>query len=68
MSQITLRLNGEAHTTRTTTLAALIHELALNGKRYAVEIDGMLIPKSRHADFVLQADQKIEIVHAVGGG
>jgi len=65
---VTLQLNGQSHTTSAQTLAELIVELALTGKRYAVEIDGMLIPKSRHSEFVLQNMQKIEIVHAVGGG
>ncbi len=69
MSQsVTVQLNGESHTTSAHTLAELIIALALTGKRYAVEIDGELIPKSRHADFILHAQQKIEIVHAVGGG
>ena len=69
MSQsMTVQLNGESHTTSAYTLAELIIELALTGKRYAVEIDGTLIPKSRHADFTLYTQQKIEIVHAVGGG
>jgi sulfur carrier protein len=69
MSQtLTLQLNGQPHVTAALTLADLIIELALTGKRYAIEIDGLLVPKSRHAAFILQADQKIEIVHAVGGG
>ena len=67
-SPIPLQLNGQPHSTSAQTLAELIIELALTGKRYAVEIDGILIPKSRHADFTLHAQQKIEIVHAVGGG
>jgi sulfur carrier protein len=65
---ITLRVNGQPLETESKTLAELAMELGLNGKRYAIEVDGMLISKSRHPDYILNAMQKIEIVHAVGGG
>jgi sulfur carrier protein len=67
-SQITLLVNGQPLETESRTLAELATELGLNGKRYAIEVDGMLIYKSRHPDYTLNAMQKIEIVHAVGGG
>jgi len=65
---MTLLVNGQQLETPAKTLAELATELGLNGKRYAIEVDGMLISKSRHPDYTLQAMQKIEIVHAVGGG
>ena len=61
-------VNGELLETASKTLAELATELGLNGKRYAIEVDGMLISKSRHLEYTLNAMQKIEIVHAVGGG
>jgi thiamine biosynthesis protein ThiS len=67
-SQITLSVNGQQLETSCKTLAELATELGLNGKRYAIEVDGMFISKSRHPDYTLNAMQKIEIVQAVGGG
>ena len=61
-------VNGQPLETESKTLAELATEMGLNGKRYAIEVDGMLISKSRHPDYTLNAMQKIEIVHAVGGG
>ncbi|WP_410211333.1 sulfur carrier protein ThiS [Aquirhabdus sp.] len=61
-------VNGETHSTNCQTLAELVIELALTGKRYAIEVDGALISKHRHTEFILHDMQKIEIVHAVGGG
>ena len=65
---LSILVNGELLETASKTLAELATELGLNGKRYAIEVDGMLISKSRHPDYTLNAMQKIEIVHAVGGG
>ena len=65
---LSILVNGELLETTSKTLAELATELGLNGKRYAIEADGMLISKSRHPEFILNAMQKIEIVHAVGGG
>ncbi|MDE2420011.1 MAG: sulfur carrier protein ThiS [Gammaproteobacteria bacterium] len=65
---MTLLVNGQQLETPAKTLAELATELGLNGKRYAIEVDGMLISKSRHPEYILSTMQKIEIVHAVGGG
>lgn len=48
-------------------VAVLIALLGIKG-RIAVEIDGELIPKSEHAERRLKADERVEIVHAIGGG
>lgn len=61
-------INGEAKTTQHTQLDQLIIELNLHGKRIAVEMNGELVPKSRHASTALTDDAKIEIIQAVGGG
>ena len=50
------------------TVADLIRELALEGKRIAVERNGEIVPKSRYADTRVLAGDKLEIVAAVGGG
>ena len=37
-------------------------------KRYAVEINQQIIPKSQHAEYRLNPADRVEIVHAIGGG
>jgi sulfur carrier protein len=50
------------------TVADLVRELALEGKRIAVERNGEIVPKSSHALTVLAVGDRIEVVAAVGGG
>ena len=50
------------------TVADLVHELALAGKRIAVERNGVIVPRSRYADTPVAGGDKLEIVGAVGGG
>ena len=49
-------------------VATLLEQRGLAGKRVAVERNGEIVPKSRHADTLLAAGDRIEIVVAVGGG
>ncbi|MDX5409752.1 MAG: sulfur carrier protein ThiS [Thauera sp.] len=50
------------------TVLALLEQRALAGKRVAVERNGEIVPKGRHAETVLAAGDRLEIVVAVGGG
>lgn len=61
-------LNGEAQQTTSTNLLELIQELALEGKRFAVEKNEMIIPKSKLEQTPICDADRIEIIHAVGGG
>lgn len=36
--------------------------------RVAVEVNQEIVPRSRHADHVLKPGDRIELVHAMGGG
>ena len=67
MIQITV--NGESRSLAPgTTVAALLAAMNLTGKRIAVERNGDIVPKGRHADTSLAAGDRLEIVVAVGGG
>lgn len=46
----------------------LISALNLEGKRFAIELNGEIVPKSRHAATMLSDGDKLEVVIAVGGG
>ena len=63
-------LNGESVVLNdeTSTIAALIKQLQLTGKRIAVEINEEIVPRSAHANTPLHEGDKVEIVHAIVGG
>ncbi|GHU35317.1 thiamine biosynthesis protein ThiS [Betaproteobacteria bacterium] len=50
------------------TVSALVETLGYAGKRIAVERNGEIVPRGRHADVVLAEGDRLEIVVAVGGG
>ena len=62
-------VNGEnRELSATLTLSQLLDQLGLAGKRIAVEINENIIPKSQHPETTLKEDDKVEIIHAIGGG
>jgi sulfur carrier protein len=62
-------LNGEGRDVQEgLSLADLLAALDLAGRRVAVERNGEIEPRSRHADILLQEGDRIEIVQAIGGG
>ena len=67
-SNVQIYLNGELQDTACSNLLELIQELALEGKRFAVEHNEMIIAKSKLQQSVINDKDRIEIIHAVGGG
>ncbi len=66
---IQLTVNGETRRLAPgASVAQLLDELALAGKRVAVERNGEIVPRSRHAATALAHGDRLEIVVAVGGG
>ena len=66
---ITVSINGEPRQLpANTTVAALIDEMGLTGKRIALERNGEIVPRSTFVTQQLSAGDKLEIVVAVGGG
>lgn len=61
-------LNGEEKIIAAQTLAELLQELALTGKRVAIEHNGHIAPRSQHSSTPLCENDRVEIVHAIGGG
>ncbi|MFC3901596.1 sulfur carrier protein [Acinetobacter marinus] len=61
-------LNGEAQNIEFRTLLELVQSLQLENKRFAVEVNEQIVPKSRLAETMIQNNDKIEIIQAVGGG
>ncbi len=51
-----------------TVVADIVADLALSGKRIAIELNKEILPFNQYATKKLQADDCIEIVQAIGGG
>ncbi len=49
-------------------LSELIAQMALAGKKIAVERNGEIVPKSAHGSTLVADGDRLEIVAAVGGG
>ncbi len=62
-------LNGEPRAIAAhTTIAQLLQSEGLGERRVAVEVNGEIVPRGRHGERVLAEGDRIEIVHALGGG
>lgn len=49
-------------------ISDLVAELGLTGKRIAVELNQDIVPFQQYAEQILNDNDKLEIVHAIGGG
>ncbi|MEO8001026.1 MAG: sulfur carrier protein ThiS [Arenimonas sp.] len=58
----TLDLSGSV------SLTQLLEQHGYAQRRVAVEVNRSIVPKSRHAEHLLSDGDKVEIVHALGGG
>lgn len=64
-----IHLNGETlEIAPDATVEMLIAELDLGDKRFAVEINEELVPRSTFAEHSLSEGDRVEIVTAIGGG
>jgi len=62
-------INGESRqVAESLRISELIEMLDLVNRRIAVEVNLEIVPRSSYAIHQLQAGDKIEIVHAIGGG
>lgn len=66
--KLAIYINGEAQVTSCQTIIELVQQLDLIDKRFAIEVNQQIIPKSRLAITPIQPNDRIEIIHAVGGG
>ena len=64
-----IQLNGEPLALAdASTVQALLVGQGLAERRVAVEVNGEIVPRGRHPQHALLDGDKIEIVHALGGG
>ena len=66
---ITVSINGASRQfPQAISVAALIEEMGLTGKRIALERNGEIVPRSMFAAQQLADGDRLEVVVAVGGG
>jgi sulfur carrier protein len=64
-----LTVNGEPREVPSgATIAQLLAELKLPSRGVAVEVNLQLVPRARHAEFLLSDGDTLEVVSLVGGG
>lgn len=62
-------LNGQTlDLTDSISLYQLLEQQGYAQRRVAVEVNRSIVPKSRHSEHMLVDGDKVEIVHALGGG
>ena len=66
--KITINGNIRNFRLQSMTVDELVVELKLTGKRFAIERNGEIIPKSQFSKYKLYDGDKLEIIGAVGGG
>ncbi len=64
-----IQLNGESFELPDgQTVEDLIGRLELAGRRVAVELNLDIVPRSQHGATTLRDGDRVEVVHAIGGG
>jgi sulfur carrier protein len=49
-------------------VTGLLAQAGLGERRVAVEVNGTIVPRSAHATHAIGEGDRVEIVHALGGG
>ena len=66
---IRIHLNGEPREVAAgTTLEALVDMVGIQGRRYAVEVNGEIRPRAEHPETAVTEGDRVEVVQAIGGG
>jgi len=62
-------VNGETREyAEKTSVADVIADMGLTGKKIAIELNKEILPFQKYDTQILQAEDRLEIVHAIGGG
>jgi sulfur carrier protein len=64
-----IQLNGDPHEiNKGTNLNELLNNLKIQRNKVAIEVNGNIIEKDKYSKLVLNSNDKVEIVHFIGGG
>ena len=64
-----IQLNGEPfEVNKKTTLNELLNKLKIQKNKVAIEINGEIVQRKKYENLIINQDDKVEIVHFIGGG
>ena len=64
-----IQLNGDLYEINSgTNLIELLNKLKIQKNKVAIEVNGEIVEKDKYANLVLNKNDKVEIVHFIGGG
>tara|TARA_B100000029_G_scaffold437122_1_gene452091 strand:+ start:7 stop:225 length:219 start_codon:yes stop_codon:yes gene_type:complete len=64
-----IQLNGKLYEINTgTNLNELLNNLKIQKNKVAIEVNGEIIDKNKYSNLILNKNDKVEIVHFIGGG
>ena len=64
-----IQLNGNSYEIDTeTNLNQLLNKLKIQKNKVAIEVNGEIVEKNKYSNLILKKDDKVEIVHFIGGG
>ena len=64
-----IQLNGSSYEISSgTNLIELLNELKIQKNKVAIEVNGEIVEKKKYLNLILSKNDKVEIVHFIGGG
>ena len=64
-----IQLNGNSYEINNgTNLNELLNKLKIQKNKVAIEVNGEIIEKNKYMHLILNKNDKVEIVHFIGGG
>ncbi len=64
-----IQLNGDVYEINNgTSLNELLKNLKIQKNKVAIEVNGEIIEKNKYLKLILNKNDKVEIVHFIGGG
>ena len=64
-----IQLNGDPYEINNgTNLNELLNKLKIQKNKVAVEVNGKIVERKKYTNLILNENDKVEIVHFIGGG
>ncbi len=64
-----IQLNGISYEINNgTNLSELLNKLKIQKIKVAIEVNGEIVEKNKYPNLILRKNDKVEIVHFIGGG
>ena len=64
-----IQLNGDSYEIiNGINLNELLNKLKIQKGKVAIEVNGMIVEKNKYSNLILSKNDKVEIVHFIGGG